>query len=230
MARTCMPHHVCVSQTRWPKRVQGTCAESPPGCARFLDRLPCSVSDLPILLVRRSGADNTHSDLRVRRARVLAALQCLKVNNPFYSDIVIDHNALGLLPSDGIPVQLMTVQGDTSELDADSSDGDPPDEVPVDVTSHSFLPFRVRSETEDSAIRATLTGEDAVNWPTRPINKFTTPGLATQSFPALFPYGTGDPTCPSRQRQVSSDTLTRMVIPCTGDLPPTPGSHTGPST
>lgn len=153
-----------------------------------LDRLPCNVSDLPVLLVRRSGADNTHSDLRVHRARVLAALQWLKVNNPFYSEIVIDHNTLSLLPDDGIPPQFMTLHDDTPERDSNSSDCGP-DQIDADsVSSHSFLPFRVRTTTEDIAIRATVNGEH-INWPnigTQPINEFRTPGLATQSFPALF--------------------------------------------
>lgn len=34
-------------------------------------------------------------------------------------------------------------------------------------------------------------------------NEFWTPGLVSQAFPTLFPYGKGDPTCIARQRQVS---------------------------
>lgn len=34
-------------------------------------------------------------------------------------------------------------------------------------------------------------------------NEFRSPGLATQAFPALFPYGAGDPTNPGRHHDVS---------------------------
>ena len=50
----------------------------PQDIKEFLSKLPCNVSDLPILIVRRHGADNTHKDFRVRRARVLSALIWLK--------------------------------------------------------------------------------------------------------------------------------------------------------
>ena len=49
-----------------------------------------------------------------------------------------------------------------------------------------------------------ITGK-TVNWPTienRPLNKYTTPYLATMAFPTLFPDAKGDPTIPSLNRDV----------------------------
>ncbi len=169
----------------------------------FLDRLPCNVDNLPMLLLRRYGQDNTHTDLRVRRDRVLSALQWLQQNNPFYSNIIIDETAVQRLPRDGVPPELLVAIEDESE--------DAPEEGSVDVdtgshSSHSFLPLPNRTATEDEAIRAAVGGLDPLDWPhigDRPMNEFRTPGLATQAFPALFPYGTGDPTCPGRQRPVT---------------------------
>lgn len=114
IARTC-PIMSVYRKHGGQRGYRGHVLNLPQDVQEFLDRLPCNVSDLPVLLVRRSGADNTHSDLRVRRTRVLAALQWLKMNNPFYSSITIDINALDLLPEDGIPPQLITVQDDTPE-------------------------------------------------------------------------------------------------------------------
>ena len=54
----------------------------------FLDRLPCEVSQLPVLVVRRHGTENTHADFRVRRGKVMEALQWLQQNNRFYQDII----------------------------------------------------------------------------------------------------------------------------------------------
>ena len=45
---------------------------------QFLTQLPCCVHQLPVLLLRRTGQDNTHVDLRVRRDKVLGALQWLQ--------------------------------------------------------------------------------------------------------------------------------------------------------
>ena len=51
----------------------------------FLDRLPRNVNDLPILLLRRTGDNDTHIDLQVRRDVVMQALQWLRLNNPYCS-------------------------------------------------------------------------------------------------------------------------------------------------
>ena len=52
----------------------------------FLDRLLCEVSQLPVLVVRHHGTENTHADFRVRRAKVMETLQWLQQNNRFYTD------------------------------------------------------------------------------------------------------------------------------------------------
>lgn len=56
----------------------------------FIDRLPCNVAQLPILLLRRSGEGNSHADLQVHHDRVLTALHWLHHNNPFYANVTID--------------------------------------------------------------------------------------------------------------------------------------------
>lgn len=81
----------------------------PQDIKEFLRKLPCNVSDLTILIVHRRGADNTHKDFRVRRARVLGALYWLKQNNPCYKDITIDMDALANLPLDGVPEEILSI-------------------------------------------------------------------------------------------------------------------------
>ena len=76
----------------------------------FVDTLPRCVADLPILLVRRHGVDNTHADFRVRRERVLNALQWLQSNNRFYHDINIDFSLLQDLPADGVPSSISHIE------------------------------------------------------------------------------------------------------------------------
>ena len=98
--------------------------------------------------------------------------------------------------------ELLTIEDDGVALNDDSNDAQCEDTS----DSHSFLSVPMKEATEDSAIRYMVNGDDPMNWPDiarRPVNEFRTPGLATQAFPTLFPYGTGDPTYPGRQRDVS---------------------------
>lgn len=152
--------------------------------------------------MRRHGTENTHTDFLVRRERVLSALQWLKANNPSYKDITIDHDALQLLPENGIPPEILAVDEKEEEVSVQKESND-------EDSSHDsrfFLPLPVRQTTEDQAIHAAVTSNNPLDWPEvteQPINEFHTPYLATMSFPALFPYGNGDPTNPGRLRQVS---------------------------
>ena len=75
-----------------------------------MDRLQANVYDLPVLLVQRHGADETHIDFRVRRQHVLEALQWLHHNNPCYCDITIDFTNVVKLPEDGIPLELLVFE------------------------------------------------------------------------------------------------------------------------
>ena len=58
----------------------------------FLNRLPSRVADLPVLIVRRHGVEDTHRDFTVRRHKVLEAVLWLKTNNLFFKDIEIDRD------------------------------------------------------------------------------------------------------------------------------------------
>ena len=76
----------------------------------FVDTLPSHVADIPVLLVRRHGMDNTHADFRVRRELILNALKWLQANNRFYYDIHIDFSVLQDLPADGVPSSVLHVE------------------------------------------------------------------------------------------------------------------------
>jgi hypothetical protein len=53
----------------------------------FLNRFPSRVADLPVLIVRIHGAEDTHRDFTVRRHKVLEVVLWLKTNNTFFKDI-----------------------------------------------------------------------------------------------------------------------------------------------
>ncbi len=187
----------------------------------FLDKLPSDPADLPVLVVRRHGIDNTYTDCTVRREKVLHALVWLKNHNPFYSKIIIDHTVLQRLPENGIPMELLSVNETQEEESTNQAtnvsqandDAGPPhqshpedEQTELSANSTSFLPLPSRECTEDTAIRSVVNGDDPLEWPHiagKPINEFRTPGLATMAFPTLFPHGKGDPTNPGREREVS---------------------------
>ena len=64
--------------------------------------LPRLVTDIDLIVVRRSGVDPTSTkEFPVRRANVLTALQWLQENNPLFRDITINQTNLDALPVDG---------------------------------------------------------------------------------------------------------------------------------
>ena len=177
----------------------------------FLTKLPANVTELPYLIIRRHGAENTHRDCKVRREKVLQAITWLKENNPFYADIEIDYEALQRLPVDGITSDLPTTDDPQQDVQQDNETGtieESPQNIFIENQhdSHSFIPLPQAQQSEQHAIRALINGEDPLEWPSndgQPINEFQTEGLATMAFPTLFPHGKGDPTKKTRLREVS---------------------------
>ena len=185
--------------------LQRACFKLPQDIQGFLNRLPRNIADLPYLIIRKHGTDNTHRDCTVRREKVLQAIMWLQANNPFYADVAIDYESLQRLPEDGVPDDLPTVEDPESNEEQDAQQEDA--ENHITHQSHSFLPLPQRQQTEQDAIRALINGVDPLDWPANdgdPINEFRTEGLASMAFPTLFPYGKGDPTKRTRLREVSS--------------------------
>ncbi|CAB3998542.1 Hypothetical predicted protein [Paramuricea clavata] len=91
----------------------------------FLNRLPSRVADLPVLIVRRHGAEDAHQDFTVRRHKVLEDVLWLKTNNPFFKNIKIDRDVIQSLPENGIPNELRYVI-DENELSVHVENKGPP--------------------------------------------------------------------------------------------------------
>ena len=117
---------------------------------------------------------------------------------------MIDYDALECLPEDGIPQDLPAVEDPQSNEEQETSQEHAEEEIPQQ--SHSFLPLPQGQQSEQDAIRALINGVDPLDWPSNdgdPINEFRTEGLASMTFPTLFPYGKGDPTKRTRLREDS---------------------------
>ena len=207
----------------------------------LLDKLPQSVSNLPILILRRTGANDTFTNFTVRREKVLTALQWLKVNNPFYNTIIIDHAMIDQLPENGVPNEILHSSNNSeqvmqsapisndSECNIDNESDTEIDDIDciVNETDNdsnelaeqnytSFIPIPHQAQTEIEAIRSIIQDQNTpLPWPELsqgPVNEFATEGLGTMAFPTLFPYGTGDPTTKDRQNVVSiSESFKHLV-------------------
>ena len=172
-----------------------------------LPRLP---EHLDVLVVRKPDARNpaSYKDFRVRKRKVFDLLFFLKEHNPFYSDIDIRDPVHVDLPIDGDILDRIphVVASDRSCASSFSDDPDAveeetyePEELAEEQTS--FLPAFLPGRTEVDTIRAKMCSDGLVDsssrtlaWPAfgDPLSEFSTDGLFTKAFPALFPTGTAD--------------------------------------
>ena len=167
--------------------------------------LPRAPSETGVLLIRKTGTNNTHRDYKVRQLKAAAALRWLKANNPYYTDVVISQANMAALPEDGVPDGLPILEDD-GDADGDQPEevagggGDPAREVdPEDATVVTAVDATRPQPTEAEHIAHTL-GPDAttpLEWPRRgerPVNEYTQIGLFTMAFPGLFPKASADIT------------------------------------
>ena len=175
----------------------------PHDVASFSQCLPRLPSNLDVIVVRREGANQTHTDFRVRREVVQRALQWLVTHNKYYQSlgITINTTALAQLPQDGTVSTLVSVTEDCSTPDTVSSASNTPatSEVQDNHISHSFVPMAVPSMTEQEAVQQAVAQHQSSHtplmWPSiggMPLNEFTTEGYFSCAFPTLFPTGAAD--------------------------------------
>jgi hypothetical protein len=83
---------------------------------------------------------------RVQRGHVRAALQWLKINNPYYSNIEIDEESLAALPEDDVPHELLNiVREERDELNIErENDNYVPDEDEDGPGEYVHIKIKVR--------------------------------------------------------------------------------------
>ena len=148
---------------------------------------------LDVLVVHRQSTTNSEvfRNFRVRRAKVVLALDWLKKNNRYYVDIIIDHEVLQSLPVDGsVDDQLRGTQVNAEELNSENES---------EVITRTFVPLPPAAHREDVAIKNTFNriqnGNSPITWPqisNNPVNEFQTPRCIACAFPTLYPTGNVD--------------------------------------
>ena len=192
----------------------GHCINLPQDVKELAKSLPRYPKDIPFILIKMTGKDNSCKEVTVRRHKVEGALHWLTLHNPQYKDVNVDQDTLNCLPDDGVPSQLPTFETKSDELFENDSDQDSLIDTELhndsdvvynkDTETSSFLPIQHNGKQEKEEIQEEITGK-IMNWPSiqnKPFNEYTTPYLATMAFPTLFPHGKGDPTNPSLNRYV----------------------------
>lgn len=186
----------------------GHCINLPQEVKELASKLPRFPKDLPVIIVGMRGKENTMKNVKVRRAKVHAALLWLIKNNPHYQNLEINLEALNYLPENGVPSDFLTIDTE-EEIVADNETVLPDEDVVYNQTTEksTFLPLGEQKEQQIDAIRKCIFAQqNSMDWPTigdQPLNEYHTSHLATMAFPTLFPDGKGDPLDPSLLREVS---------------------------
>jgi hypothetical protein len=127
----------------------GHCINLPQNVKELATSLPRYPKELSVIIVKVKGKNDTFKDVTVRKQKVHEALLWLIQNNPYYSDLQVNEDALNLLPENGVPQNLMTVATDDDIVldDNCSPDVGPPTDNPTEdivyndsTEMSSFLP------------------------------------------------------------------------------------------
>ncbi|CAB4019300.1 Hypothetical predicted protein [Paramuricea clavata] len=152
----------------------GHCINLPQNVKDLAMSLPRYHKDLAVIIVKAKGRENTFRDVTVRKQKVHNALVWLINNNPHYSELLINEDALSSLPESGVPPGLMTVETDDDIISDDncSPDVGPPTDNPSEdivyndsTEMNSFLPVGEQQQQEIEAVRNQLSEKSQCHGP-----------------------------------------------------------------
>ena len=165
------------------RRYSGHCINLPQNVTELVTSLPRYLKDLAVIIVKVKGRDNTFKHVTVRKQKVHNALIWLINNNPHYSELSINEDALNSLPENGVP-RLMTVETDDDMVPDGNCSADvcPPTDNPSEdivyndsTEMSSFLLVGEQQQQEIEAVRNQLSGNEPMQWPSvenQPLNEY----------------------------------------------------------
>lgn len=175
--------------------------------------LPRSISQLPVLIVRRRTSTEvvSYRDFHVNRVNIYRWLYFLKRWNPAYADIQIQENAIINTNILNEVTILNNVQRNTNSRESTTDDDECMDEMGEDDDAEAGpFPSDAPQEYEDDYLETGATSLEAreqglleaqlienavINWPAQgdtPVDEYNLAYLLTCSWPTLFPFGRGD--------------------------------------
>ena len=143
----------------------GHCINLPQEVKELASKLPRFPKDLPVIIVGMKGKENTMKNIKVRTAKVHAALLWLIKNNPHYQNLEINLEALNYLPENGVPSDFLTT--DTQEeIVADNETVLPDEDVVYNQTTEksTFLPLGEQKEQQIEAISKCIFAHSKIPW------------------------------------------------------------------
>ena len=110
--------------------------------ARFIREIPLIAAQLPCLVIRRRGVDNTCAEFKVCRKRVEEVGRFLIQNHPGFAShrITFSQTNCDLLPEDGVLLNIPTMDSDHDDSVV-TDEGAMTRDVPPEtfLNSHNFL-------------------------------------------------------------------------------------------
>ena len=172
----------------------GHCISLPQNVTELATSLPRYPKDLAVIIVKVKGRDNTFKDVTVRKQKVHNALVWLINNNPQYFEVLVNEDALNILPEFGAPSELMTVETDDDIMSDDdcSTDVGPPtanrseDIVYNNSTEMSSALLVGEQQQKIEAVRNQLSENKPMQWPSvenELLNEYQASHLATIGSP-----------------------------------------------
>lgn len=179
---------------------------------KIYDRLPMSKDDLSeVLSIVYTGvsppsdADLRRTPVLVRREKVRAALEWLRLNHKDYQDLTIDYDALDTYPLEGVPVGLLSKESLPEGGNVLAAAKSVFENTFEEGTSSGPCPYSVAGLTVERHGNMTTSQRKAVGLlylknggqslavghDESPQSIWSNPALYPQMFPTLFPYGHG---------------------------------------
>lgn len=179
---------------------------------KIFDRLPMAKNEFSEVLsiVYTGVAPPSDGDLKrtpvlVRRDKVRAALEWLKLNHKDYHDLTIDYDALDSYPLEGVPVGLLRKESLPDDGNVVAAAKSVFDNTYKDGTTEGPCPYSVAGLTAERHGNMTTSQRKAVGLlylrnggqslavghDDTPQSIWSNPALYPQMFPTLFPYGHG---------------------------------------
>ncbi len=183
----------------------------PQDVSSFASKLPRTVSELDIVLVRKEGESGSHR----LQSKTFHSITCITgANNKYYRSIEIDDIALQQLPKDGNLVHsipsICDAETENSQISNEHSHSHVNEDSidPYSFLSGTFVPSTQQRLTEEQIVRHSIVERQShqnngspctLIWPQigcAPINEFQTEGYMSCAFPTLFPTGAADFAAP----------------------------------